>query len=92
MFSAHCLMMVYICPKFHENIFNGIRITEQTRKVNGRTYGHTEGRTVGGHCSPFNGRIKRHLVTRDVLDFCDERRDLTKMWYEEEGVKKIQKI
>ena len=37
LFSAHRLMMVYICTKFHENILNGIRVMERTRKVNGRT-------------------------------------------------------
>ena len=30
-------MMVYICTKSHENILNGIRVMERTRKVNGRT-------------------------------------------------------
>ena len=30
-------MMVYICTKFHDNILNGIRVMEQTRKVNGPT-------------------------------------------------------
>ena len=37
LFSAHRLMMVYICTKFHENILNGIRVMELTRKVNGWT-------------------------------------------------------
>ena len=32
-------MMVYICTKFHENIMNGIRVMERTRKVYGRTDG-----------------------------------------------------
>ena len=34
LFSAHRLMMVYICTEFHENIFNAIRVVERTRKVN----------------------------------------------------------
>ena len=45
--------MVYICTKFHENILNGIRIMERTRKIR---------RTDGGHDitrSVFDGRIKR---------------------------------
>ena len=25
-FSAHCLMVAYICTKFHENILNGIKL------------------------------------------------------------------
>ena len=28
LFSAHRLMMVYICTKFHENILNGIKVIE----------------------------------------------------------------
>ena len=53
-------MMVYICTKFHENIVNGIRVMERTRKVNGRTDGRPDRRTDGGHdiIRPvFNGRI-----------------------------------
>ena len=30
-FSAHRLMMVYICAKFHENILDGIKVIERTR-------------------------------------------------------------
>ena len=30
-FSAHHLMMVYICTKFHENILEGIKVKEQTQ-------------------------------------------------------------
>ena len=49
MFSAHRLMIVYICTKFHENILNGIRVMERTRKVNRRTDGQTDERTDEGH-------------------------------------------
>ena len=46
-------MMIYICTKFHENILNGIRVMERTRKVNRRTDGgHDIIRPV------FDGRIK----------------------------------
>ena len=31
LFSAHRLMMVYICTNFHENILDGIKVIEQTR-------------------------------------------------------------
>ena len=41
---AYHLMMVYICTKFHENILNRIRVMKWTRKVNGRTDGHSDGR------------------------------------------------
>ena len=29
--SAPCLMMLYICVKFHQNIWNGFQLTEQTQ-------------------------------------------------------------
>ena len=35
-------------------------------------------------------RRKKPWVTKDVLDLCDERRDLKKKWYEAEGAKRIQ--
>ena len=35
-------------------------------------------------------RRKKPWVTKDVLDLCDERRDLKKKRYEAEGAKKIQ--
>ena len=56
LFSAHRLIMVNICTKFHENILNGIRVMERTRKINGRTDGQTDGRT--------DGRRARHNTTR----------------------------
>ena len=42
--SSDGLMVVYICTKFNENILNGIRIMERTRKVN-RWTDWTEGTT-----------------------------------------------
>ena len=30
LFSAHRLIEVYICTKFHENILDGIRVIERT--------------------------------------------------------------
>ena len=36
-------------------------------------------------------RRKKPWLTRNVLDPCDERRDLKKRWYEEEGVKEYRK-
>ena len=33
-FSAHHLMMVYTCTKFHENILQGIKVVEQTQFSN----------------------------------------------------------
>ena len=37
--------MVYICTKLHENILNGSKVMERTRKVNGRTDGRPDRRT-----------------------------------------------
>ena len=45
MFSAHHLIIVYVCTKFHEHILNGIRVTERTRTDRVRI----DGRTDGGH-------------------------------------------
>ena len=30
-FSAHLLMVFYVCAKFHENILDGIKVIEETR-------------------------------------------------------------
>ena len=30
-FPAHCLMVAYICTKFHENILDGIKVIEWTQ-------------------------------------------------------------
>ena len=34
--SAHCLVMLYICAKFHEIILNGIKVIERTRFLYGK--------------------------------------------------------
>ena len=31
LFPAHCLIILYICKKFHENIARGFRVIEWTR-------------------------------------------------------------
>ena len=36
LFSAHCLVVLYICIKFHENISKGFRAFERTRFVTDR--------------------------------------------------------
>ena len=45
MCSEHCLMVLYICVKFHENISNGIRIMEWTRNYEALTDGWTDRQT-----------------------------------------------
>ena len=34
LWSARCLMMLYISMKFHENILNGFQVIERTRNYN----------------------------------------------------------
>ena len=34
--SAHCLVMLYICAKFHDFILNGIKVIERTRFLYGK--------------------------------------------------------
>ena len=58
-------MVVDICNKVYENILNGIRVMERTRKVDRRTDRHTDrhtdGRTDGGHeilLTVFDGRVE----------------------------------
>ena len=40
MCSAHCLIVLYICVKFGENITDGIRVMERTRMMEALTDGH----------------------------------------------------
>ena len=40
--SAHCLIMLYICDKIHENISMGFRVTEWTQKHDRQTDGWTD--------------------------------------------------
>ena len=49
-------MMVYICTKFHENILNGIRVMERTRKVNGRRARHNTTRLQRAYKKKGNGQ------------------------------------
>ena len=65
-------MMIYICTKFHENILNGIRVMERTRKGNGGTNGRPDRRTDGGFniIRPvFAGRIKiqRGIILQNCI-------------------------
>ena len=58
--STHCLMVVHISTKFHENILNGIRVIKRTQRVNGWTDGgHDIIRPV------FDGRIKSKMIGND---------------------------
>ena len=60
MCSAHCLLVLYICVKFRENITNGIRVMERTR-VHGRN-GYIQ-------CSKGNNSVKRQTRVTVYL-FC----------------------
>ena len=46
--SAHCLMVVYICTNFHENILDFIKVTERTRFSYTFSKGHNSVKNVGG--------------------------------------------
>ena len=49
LFSAHRLMMIYICTKFHENILEGLKVIEQTRfSFSKISKGHNSVKIVGG--------------------------------------------
>ena len=58
MCSARCLMVLYICEKFHQNIWNGFQLTEWTQ-VHGRN-GYVE-------CS--KGNISKRRQTRVTVMF-----------------------
>ena len=47
--SAHRLVMLYICAKFHEIILNGIKVIARTRFLYGKiTKGNNSAKNVGG--------------------------------------------
>ena len=43
MCSARHLVVLYICVKFRENIFDGMRVTERTRMMEALTTGRPDG-------------------------------------------------
>ena len=43
MCSAHCLIVLYICVKFRENISNCIRVMAQTQMMEAMTEGWMDG-------------------------------------------------
>ena len=47
MCSACCLMMLYICVKFGENISDGIRVMEQIQMMEAQTHGQTDTQNFG---------------------------------------------
>ena len=49
LFSAYCLMMLYICIKFHENILKGVRVIEGLIfSFSGFSKGHSSVKNVDG--------------------------------------------
>ena len=46
LFSAHSLIVIYICTKFHENILEGIQVMELTQFQISK--GHNSVKNVGG--------------------------------------------
>ena len=52
--SAHRLVMLYICAKFHEIILNSIKVIEQTRFLYGKLQrGIIPQKNVGGVTVPY---------------------------------------
>ena len=67
MYSAHCLIVLYICVKFHENISNCFQLTDRTR-VHGRN-GYVQ-------CSKGNNSKSRKTrvtvyVSNSALHLCE---------------------
>ena len=89
--SAKWLVMLYICTKFREIILNGIKVIERIRFL----YGKLQRGIITQKCRTDAASVtlvqerrrKKPWVTKDVLDLCDERRDLKKKRYEAEGAK-----
>ena len=59
LFSAHRLIMVYICTNFHENILNGIRVMELWSGHEKLTDGQTDVRTDGRRTRQYTTRLRR---------------------------------
>ena len=61
--SARCLMLLYICAKFHENISNGFWVTERTRFCDRQTDGQTDGQGKNNMSpNPTGGDITKCTV------------------------------
>ena len=58
MCSARCLIMLYICVKFHENISNDLHLTERTQ-VHGRN-GYAQC-SKGNNCKSRQTRVTVHV-------------------------------
>ena len=56
--STRCLMMLYICEKFHYNISNGFQLIERTR---------VHGRNCHVQCSKGNNSNRQTRVTVHVF-------------------------
>ena len=54
LFSAHCLMMLYICTKFVENILHGFSLVAD-RTCDGQTDGQTDNYRKKQDVSPGGG-------------------------------------
>ena len=56
--SACCLVMLYICAKFHEIILNGIKVIERTRFL----YGKLQRGIIKQKCRWSDGCLSLHTV------------------------------
>ena len=70
-FSAHCLIVVYISTKFHENILGGIKVIERTRFSSEKF--HNSLKNVGGVtvlvlCTSSDDGLYLYQVSLKYLD------------------------
>ena len=71
LFGAYCLMMLYICTKFCENISKGFRVTDLNIRVNARVVAnvdaHMDTQKNGSlyRSMPKAGMTKRGLLLKE---------------------------
>ena len=69
LWSERCLMMLYICLKFHENILNGFQAIEQTRFFDRQTDGRANNQGKN-NMSPLN-TLGKFFAIFYIGNFCD---------------------
>ena len=73
MFSAHRLIVVYICTTFHENILNGIKVIEPDTIFKAKiSKGHNSVKNVGGVmvlflCTSSDGGFKFEQILMKIF-------------------------
>ena len=76
--SARCLVMLYICAKFHEIILNGFKVIERTRFL----YGKLQRGIIPQQIRWSNGCLSLHVIWSCfifLLSFVTISRTVTKL-------------